>query len=68
LADAQARVATRAAQDQARKVALLAIANVIVNEESDLKSTDDKKRRAAIEAIRNAFLTREAILRPAASQ
>lgn len=68
LADAQARVATRAAQDEARKVALLAIANVIVNEESDLKSTDDKKRRAAIEAIRNAFLTREAILRPAASQ
>lgn len=63
LADAQASLETRRAQDEARKVALLAIANVILNEEQDFKSADANTRKAAIAAIRRAFETRQAILR-----
>ena len=63
LADTQASLEGRRARDQARKAALLTIANVIVNEEADLKG-GDAERKAAVAAIRNAFEKREAILRP----
>jgi hypothetical protein len=64
LADAQARLETRRAQEEARRIALLAIANAIVNELADLDGSDSQ-RKAAMATIRNAFEKREAILRPA---
>jgi hypothetical protein len=66
LTDAQAGLETKRAQELARKAALLAIANAIVNEEKELGG-DDERRRAAVLAIRAAFDARSAILRPAST-
>ncbi len=65
LADAQAAVETRRVRDDARKAALMAIANVIVNEEIDFKSADADTRKAAIAAIRTALDKRLTLIRPA---
>jgi len=63
LADAQASLAVRRARQEARRAALLTLANTIVNEEKNLQSADDAMRKGAMTAIRVAFSKREAILR-----
>jgi hypothetical protein len=67
LADAQAGLEARRAQDQARKSALLALASVILSEEAELAG-DDARRRAAVAAIRAAFEARQPALLPPATR
>ncbi len=67
LADAQAAVESRRVQDEARKAALIALANIILNEEADFKSTTDDTRKAAVAVIRSAFEKRLSIIRPGTS-
>lgn len=62
LADAQAAAATSRIQDEARRKALLDLANVIVNEQADIGG-GDPARKAAVAAIRSAFENRRALVR-----
>jgi hypothetical protein len=67
LANAQAGLEARRAQDQARRAALLALASVIVSEEAELGG-DDGRRKAAVSAIRGAFEARQPALLPPAAK
>ncbi|MDM0122593.1 hypothetical protein [Variovorax arabinosiphilus] len=66
MVDAQIALETRRQQEDVRKAALVALANVIVNEENDFKSATDETRRAAVAVIRNAFDKRASVIRPTA--
>jgi hypothetical protein len=65
LADAQAAMETGRAQDEARRTALLSLAQTIVGEEKALAG-DEASRRAAMTSIRNALDKRLTLIRPAA--
>ena len=67
LADAQASLVTRQAKVKARQQALQEIAQAILSEEADLKSTDATTRQAAVAAIRSALDKRLAIIRSTAT-